>query len=148
MTSYSSPSASLRLSSKVDFLSSKTDSSSCSAVSGDESKEKSAIEWEEYFKGNYKLMTGEERNETINRLTRSYELRTGKKIKRPTKTGAIRTKPTIPCDPVLEKTVLAECISLLIKLRCGAKRMNVGAGVIRTVDKHFKIGRASCRERV
>ncbi len=55
-------------------------STSCSVVSGDESKEKSQIEWEEYFKGNYKLMTDEEKDKTVNRLVRSYELRIGKKI--------------------------------------------------------------------
>lgn len=55
-------------------------SSSCSIVGSDESKEKSAMEWEEYFKGNYKLMTNEEKDKTINRLVRSYELNTGKKI--------------------------------------------------------------------
>lgn len=55
-------------------------SSSCSVISGDESKEKSQIEWEEYFKGNYKLMTNEDKEETVNRLVRSYELRTGNKI--------------------------------------------------------------------
>jgi Fe-S-cluster-containing dehydrogenase component len=55
-------------------------STACSVVSGDESKEKSAIEWEEYFKGNYKLMTNEEKDKTVDRLTRSYELRTGKNL--------------------------------------------------------------------
>ena len=55
-------------------------STSCSVVSGDESKEKSQIEWEEYFKGNYKLMTDEEKGKTVNRLVRSYELRIGGKI--------------------------------------------------------------------
>lgn len=55
-------------------------STSCSVVSGDESKEKSQIEWEEYFKGNYKLMTDKEKDKTVNRLVRSYELRVGKKI--------------------------------------------------------------------
>jgi Fe-S-cluster-containing dehydrogenase component len=55
-------------------------SASCSVVSGDESKEKSQIEWEEYFKGNYKLMTDKEKDKTVNRLVRSYELRVGEKI--------------------------------------------------------------------
>lgn len=54
--------------------------SSCSVTSSDESKEKSQIDWEEYFKGNYKLMSEEERENTVDRLIRSYELRTGKKI--------------------------------------------------------------------
>jgi molybdopterin-containing oxidoreductase family iron-sulfur binding subunit len=54
--------------------------SSCSVISGNESKEKASIEWEEYFKGNYKLMTSEEKDKTVDRLTRSYELRTGKNL--------------------------------------------------------------------
>ena len=53
---------------------------SCSITSSDDSKEKSQIEWEEYFKGNYKLMSDDERDKTVDRLVRSYELRTGKKI--------------------------------------------------------------------
>ncbi len=55
-------------------------STSCSLFSGDKSKEKSEIEWEEYFKGNYKLMTEEEKSKTVDRLIRSYELRNGTKI--------------------------------------------------------------------
>ena len=55
-------------------------SSACSVVSGDETKEKSAIEWEEYFKGNYKLMSDEDKNKNIDRLVRSYELKHGKKL--------------------------------------------------------------------
>ena len=65
--------------------------------------------------------------------------RTGEEFKKPNKNGAIRTKPTIPCEPKLEKDVLKECISLLIRLRCGAKRMNVGKGAMRTIDKHFTV---------
>ena len=53
---------------------------SCSLTAGDDQKEKSRIDWDEYFKGNYKLMTEEEKANTVNRLMRSYELRTGKKI--------------------------------------------------------------------
>ena len=55
-------------------------STSCSIFSGDKSKEKSEIEWEEYFKGNYKLMSNEEKKKTVDRLVRSYELRNGDKI--------------------------------------------------------------------
>jgi molybdopterin-containing oxidoreductase family iron-sulfur binding subunit len=53
---------------------------SCSVASDDTHKEKSEIEWEEYFKGNYKLMSEGEKDKTVDRLVRSYELRTGKKI--------------------------------------------------------------------
>ena len=55
-------------------------SASCSVTAGDEKKEMSQIEWEEYFKGNYKLMSDEEKQNTVDRLVRSYELRTDKKI--------------------------------------------------------------------
>ncbi len=55
-------------------------STSCSSFAGDDTKEKAQIDWEEQFKGNYKLMTNEEKQGTINRLMRSYELRTGKNI--------------------------------------------------------------------
>jgi Fe-S-cluster-containing dehydrogenase component len=51
-----------------------------SVVKGENSKEKAQIDWEEQFKGNYKLMNDEEKQGTINRLMRSYELRTGKNI--------------------------------------------------------------------
>ena len=53
---------------------------SCSVAADDNHKEKSEIEWEEYFKGNYKLMSEDEKDNTVDRLVRSYELRTGKKI--------------------------------------------------------------------
>ncbi|CAM4251138.1 4Fe-4S dicluster domain-containing protein [Zobellia nedashkovskayae] len=53
---------------------------SCSVTTGSNTKEKAQIDWEEQFKGNYKLMTDEEKQGTINRLMRSYELRTDKKI--------------------------------------------------------------------
>ncbi|MDO6820912.1 4Fe-4S dicluster domain-containing protein [Zobellia sp. 1_MG-2023] len=53
---------------------------SCSVTAGSDTKEKAQIDWEEQFKGNYKLMTDEEKQATINRLMRSYELRTNKNI--------------------------------------------------------------------
>lgn len=55
--------------------------SSCTSVLKDgDSKEKAQIDWEEQFKGNYKLMTDDEKKKTVDRLMRSYELRTGKNI--------------------------------------------------------------------
>ena len=55
--------------------------SSCTSVtSSDASKEKAQIDWEEQFKGNYKLMTDDEKKATVDRLVRSYQLRTGKTI--------------------------------------------------------------------
>ncbi len=53
---------------------------SCSSIAGEDTKEKAQIDWEEQFKGNYKLMTDKEKQGTINRLMRSYELSTGKSI--------------------------------------------------------------------
>ena len=55
-------------------------STSCNVIAGDDSKEKSQIDWEEQFKGNYKLMSDEEKKGTVDRLVRSYQLRTGKNI--------------------------------------------------------------------
>lgn len=55
-------------------------STACSVTSDDESKEKAQIDWEEQFKGNYKLMNDDEKKATVNRLVRSYQLRTGKTI--------------------------------------------------------------------
>ncbi len=54
--------------------------SSCSVTSGEDSKAKADMNWEEYFKGNYKLMSKEERLETIGRLERLYEVNNGTKI--------------------------------------------------------------------
>ena len=48
---------------------------SCSVIAGEETKEKAQIDWEEQFKGNYKLMTEKERKATVDRLVRSYQIR-------------------------------------------------------------------------
>ena len=48
--------------------------SSCSVTASGETKEKKQLEWEEYFKGNYRLMTRNEKGETVKRLERLYEL--------------------------------------------------------------------------
>ncbi len=53
---------------------------SCSPLSSDEKKEKKEMEWEEYFKGNYRLMTDEEKKATVKRLERMYEKEHGKHI--------------------------------------------------------------------
>lgn len=53
---------------------------SCSLVASDKSKEKAQIDWEEQFKGNYQLMSNDEKEATVDRLVRSYQLRTGKTI--------------------------------------------------------------------
>ena len=51
--------------------------SACSITSSEESKSKKSLEWEEYFKGNYKLMTDKEKDETVDRLQKLYELNNG-----------------------------------------------------------------------
>ncbi|MGB5050718.1 MAG: 4Fe-4S dicluster domain-containing protein, partial [Caldilineaceae bacterium] len=40
-------------------------------------KEQAKLNWEEYFKGNYRLMSDGEKQATVERLERRYELRTG-----------------------------------------------------------------------
>lgn len=52
--------------------------SSCSVTASDSKKEKKELEWEEYFKGNYQLMTDEEKENTVKRLERLYELNNAK----------------------------------------------------------------------
>ncbi len=54
--------------------------SACSVTAGDDKKEKSELDWEEYFKGNYRMMTKEEQKDTVTRLERLYEINSGKKI--------------------------------------------------------------------
>jgi molybdopterin-containing oxidoreductase family iron-sulfur binding subunit len=51
----------------------------CTPLSGAEDPEREAklLEWEEYFKGNYRLMTPEERTETVHRLERLARLKRG-----------------------------------------------------------------------
>lgn len=43
-------------------------------------REEAQLKWEEYFKANFRLMTDKEKTETIERLTRLHQLRTGEKI--------------------------------------------------------------------
>ena len=47
----------------------------CSTESIPGSKEEAALKWEEFFKGNYRLMTEEEKLETVARLERLAKLR-------------------------------------------------------------------------
>ncbi len=53
---------------------------SCSSMSSDKDKEAAGLKWEEYFQKNYRIMTGEEKRETVKRLERSYELQHNVKI--------------------------------------------------------------------
>jgi len=53
---------------------------SCSVTGSEKSAEKAQMEWEEYFKGNYKVMTDEEKKATVRRIEKSYEQNTGKNL--------------------------------------------------------------------
>ncbi len=63
--------------------------SACSLTSGEASKGLASLKWEEYFKGNYQLMTPEEKEATVKRLEKMYELANGGKIKISAK-GAVK----------------------------------------------------------
>ncbi|MCG8332723.1 MAG: 4Fe-4S dicluster domain-containing protein [Chitinophagales bacterium] len=54
--------------------------SACSMTSNDSDRNTSQMKWEEYFKKNYRLMSDEEKEATVNRLTSLYEKRTGKHV--------------------------------------------------------------------
>ncbi len=60
----------------------------CSLTSNEDDREKSQMKWEEYFKKNYRVMSDQEKQSTVNRLTKLYEKRTGKHVNIGTK-GAI-----------------------------------------------------------
>ena len=40
----------------------------CSVTSSQETREKAQLNWEEYFKGNYRLMNSQEKEDTVKRL--------------------------------------------------------------------------------
>ncbi len=52
----------------------------CSVTSSKDDREKSQMQWDEYFKTNYRLMTDTEKDATVDRLQRLYEKRTGKHV--------------------------------------------------------------------
>lgn len=54
--------------------------SSCSVTASDDKKSKAEMDWEEYFKGNYKIMTDEEKTSTVTRLEKLYEINNGHSI--------------------------------------------------------------------
>lgn len=55
-------------------------STSCSVFSDDQEKEISQLTWDEFFKKNYKIMSDEERIQTVQRLEALYEKKTGNTI--------------------------------------------------------------------
>ena len=51
-------------------------SSSCSPFMDPYKSEEAELKWDEYFKGHYQLMTDQEKEETVQRLTRLHQLKT------------------------------------------------------------------------
>lgn len=51
--------------------------SACSVTSTEDESELKSLKWDEYFKGNYRLMTEKEKDETVKRLEKMYELNQG-----------------------------------------------------------------------
>jgi Fe-S-cluster-containing dehydrogenase component len=52
----------------------------CSPTADASAREQARLEWQEYFQGNFRLMTDAEKTDTVARLERLYELRTGRRI--------------------------------------------------------------------
>jgi molybdopterin-containing oxidoreductase family iron-sulfur binding subunit len=46
-----------------------------------EDREKAGLAWDEFFQGNFRLMSEDEKDDTVHRLERLYELETGKRIR-------------------------------------------------------------------
>jgi len=55
-------------------------SSSCSPFMDAEKREEAELQWDEYFKGHYKLMTDQEKEETVQRLTRLHAMKTQQQL--------------------------------------------------------------------
>ena len=53
---------------------------SCSPLASAAEKEKAQLDWQAYFQQNFQLMTDTEKDATVRRLERSYELNTGNRI--------------------------------------------------------------------
>ena len=49
----------------------------CSPLAGAEAKEEARLKWDDFFQGNYRLMTEDEKDEAVKRLERLHELQTG-----------------------------------------------------------------------
>lgn len=54
---------------------------SANPFSSSESREKAQLNWDAYFQGNFRLMTEEEKTETVRRLERLHELQTADRIR-------------------------------------------------------------------
>ncbi|MBL8211289.1 MAG: 4Fe-4S dicluster domain-containing protein [Bryobacterales bacterium] len=53
---------------------------SCSPAASAAEKEKAKLDWQEYFQGNFKLMTEDEKRATVERLERQHQIRTGQTV--------------------------------------------------------------------
>ena len=53
---------------------------SCSPIASAAEREKAELNWQEYFQGNFKVMTDEEKKKTVERLERMHHLQTGESI--------------------------------------------------------------------
>src|SRR5262249_58698817 len=52
----------------------------CNPIASAEAREKATLDWQEYFQGNFRLMTDDEKANTVKRLERLHELRTGQRV--------------------------------------------------------------------
>jgi molybdopterin-containing oxidoreductase family iron-sulfur binding subunit len=52
----------------------------CSPFASDEDREAARLDWQAYFQKNFRLMTDREKEDTVARLERMYELRTGNRV--------------------------------------------------------------------
>jgi len=52
----------------------------CNPLADPLEREKSALAWDDYFQGNFKVMSDDEKQEAVKRLERQYELQTGHRI--------------------------------------------------------------------
>lgn len=52
----------------------------CNPLASAAEREKARLNWEAYFQGNFRLMSDEEKEQTVRRLERLHELNTGKRI--------------------------------------------------------------------
>ncbi len=52
----------------------------CNPLSSAEARESAVLDWQTYFQGNFRLMTDKEKGDTVQRLVRLHELKTGKRL--------------------------------------------------------------------
>ncbi|HYI97880.1 MAG TPA: 4Fe-4S dicluster domain-containing protein [Bryobacteraceae bacterium] len=52
----------------------------CNPFASGDAREEALLEWHSFFQGNFKLMTENEKEDTVTRLERLYELKNGKRI--------------------------------------------------------------------